>query len=117
VSTGFEKHCLSPWPHLYLNPFPRVNYGKLIDGIFAVLFTAITLWAVVYFVELHRTLKAKQTDLATKQRRLTADEARLRQQLEYLDRLQHDRVLVEQLIREKLRYAKGDEFVFRFEEK
>ena len=93
-----------------------MNYGKLIDGIFAVLFTAITLWAVVYFVELHRTLKAKQTDLATKQRRLATDQARLQQQLEYLDRLQHDRVLVEQIIRQKLGFAKGEEFVFRFEE-
>ncbi|HWA24687.1 MAG TPA: hypothetical protein VG734_03355 [Lacunisphaera sp.] len=93
-----------------------MNYGKLINGFFAALFTALTLCAVVYFVDMHRTLKAKQADLAAKQRRLAADEARLRQQLDYLDRLQHDRVLVEQLIREKLRYAKGDEFVFRFEE-
>lgn len=93
-----------------------MNYGKLIDGIFAALFTAITLWAIVYFVELHRTLKTKQTDLQVKQRRLTTDQARLQQQLDYLDRLQHDRVLVEQIIRQKLGYAKGEEFVFRFEE-
>lgn len=93
-----------------------MNYGKLIDGFFAVLFAALTLVAAVYFVDMHRTLKAKQADLAAKQRRLAADEARLQQQLEYLDRLQHDPVLVERIIREKLHYARGDEFVFRFEE-
>jgi len=93
-----------------------VNYGKLINGFFAALFAVLTLWAVVYFVDMHHTLKAKQADLAAKQQRLAADEARLDQQLKYLDRLQHDRVLVEQVIRQKLGYAKGEEFVFRFEE-
>ena len=42
--------------------------------------------------------------------------ALLAQQEKYLDRLRHDPALVEMLIRQKLGYAKGEEFVFRFEE-
>ncbi len=93
-----------------------MNYSKLVQGIFAALFTAITLWAVTFFVQMHRDLKALQAQQAANQRQLAAAEARVRMQEKYLDRLRHDPVLVEQLIRQKLGYAKGEEFVFRFEE-
>ena len=93
-----------------------MNYSKLVQGIFAVLFTAITLWAVAFFVQMHRDLKALQAQQAANQRQLAAAEARLQAQEKYLERLRHDPVLVEQLIRQKLGYAKGEEFVFRFEE-
>ncbi len=93
-----------------------MNYGKLIQGFFALLFTAITLWAVVHFVEMHRTLKARQAELAANQRQLAEAQARLQKQERYLERLRRDPVLVEQLIRQKLGYAKGEEFVFRFDE-
>lgn len=93
-----------------------MNYSKLVQGIFAVLFTAITLWAVAFFVQMHRDLKALQAQQAANQRQLAAAEARLQLQEKYLDRLRHDPVLVEQLIRQKLGYAKGEEFVFRFDE-
>jgi cell division protein DivIC len=93
-----------------------VNYSKLVQGIFAALFTAITLWAVAFFVEMHRDLKALQAQQAASQRQLAVAQARLEVQEKYLDRLRHDPVLVEQLIRQKLGYAKGGEFVFRFEE-
>ena len=93
-----------------------MNLSKFINGLFVVLFAGITLWAVTAFVGMQRELKAKQADLATKQRQLAEAEARLRAQTEYLDRLRHDPALVERLIRQKLAYAKSDEFVFRFEE-
>lgn len=93
-----------------------MNYSKLIQGFFAVLFTAITLWAVAFFVQMHRDLKALQAQQAANQRQLADAEAKLRQQEKYLDRLRHDPVLVEQLIRQKLGYAKGEEFIFRFDE-
>lgn len=93
-----------------------MNYGKLIQGIFTVLFAAITLWAVAFFVQMHRDLKTLRAQQAANQRQLAEAEARLQQQEKYLDRLRHDPVLVEQLIRQKLGYAKGEEFIFRFEE-
>lgn len=111
-----KKRCLRSAAHLYLDAFPRVNLSKLINGFFAVLFTAIALWAAAFFVSMHRELKALRAQEAANQRRLAAAEAKLAEQQQYLDRLRNDPALVEQIIREKLGYAKGDEFVFRFQE-
>lgn len=93
-----------------------MNPSKMVNGFFAVLFTAIALWAVVFFVEMHRELKSLQMQEETNRKRLAAAEAKLKEQTEYLDRLRNDPALVERIIRQKLGYAKGDEFVFRFEE-
>jgi len=116
ASTAFEKRCLSPAPHLYLAHLFPVNFSKVIQVIFVVAFAAITLWATTFFVQMHRELKALRAQETANQRRLEEAEARLAQQEKYLDRLKHDPALVEVLIRQKLGYAKGDEFVFRFEE-
>ena len=114
--TAFEKRCLSSPPHLYLALLFTVNFGKIIQVFFVVVFTAITLWATAFFVQMHRELKTLRAQEAANQRRLAEAEARLAQQEKYLDRLRHDPALVEMLIRQKLGYAKGEEFVFRFEE-
>ncbi|AOS45552.1 Septum formation initiator [Lacunisphaera limnophila] len=92
-----------------------MNPSKLVNGTFAVLFTGIALWAVVFFVEMNRELKALQLQEAANLRRLAAAEAKLKEQTEYLERLRHDPALLERIIRQKLGFAKGDEFVFRFE--
>jgi cell division protein FtsB len=116
ASTGFEKRCLDQAPHLYLASLFPVNFSKVIQVFFAVVFIAITLWATAFFVQMHRELKTMRAQEAENRQRLAEAEARLAQQEKYLDRLKHDPALVEVLIRQKLGYAKGDEFVFRFEE-
>ena len=93
-----------------------MNPSKLINGLFAVLFTAVTLWAVTFFVQMHRELKALRAQEEANRRRLAAAEAKLHEQEQYLERLRRDPALVERIIRQKLGYAKGDEFVFRFQE-
>ena len=93
-----------------------MNPSKLVNGFFAVLFTAIALWAVAFFVGMHRELKALQAQEEVNRARLAAAEEKLREQTEYLERLRHDPALVERIIRQKLGYAKGDEYIFRFEE-
>lgn len=93
-----------------------MNPSKLVNGFFAVLFTGIALWAVTFFVGMHRELKALQVQEEANRMRLAAAEAKLKDQSAYLDRLRNDPALVERIIRQKLGYAKGDEFVFRFEE-
>jgi hypothetical protein len=93
-----------------------VNFAKIIQVFFWVVFAAITLWAATFFVQMHRELKTLRAQETASQRRLSEAEARLAQQEKYLDRLRHDPTLVEMLIRQKLGYAKGEEFVFRFEE-
>lgn len=93
-----------------------MNLSKFINGLYVALFTGITLWAVTFFVEMSRELKVLQAQEAANQRRLAEAETKLKAQEKYLDRLRHDPALVEQLIRQKLAYARGNEFIFRFEE-
>ena len=94
-----------------------MNISKVILGVFGALFAAVTLWAVTFFVQMHREITALRAQENLNQQRLAEAETRLKAQEKYLDQLRNDPVLVERLIREKLGYAKSQEFVFRFEEK
>jgi cell division protein DivIC len=93
-----------------------MNPSKLVNGFFALLVTAVALWAVTFFVGMHRELKALQVQEAANRARLAAAEEKLREQTQYLERLRHDPALVERIIRQKLGYAKNDEYIFRFED-
>jgi cell division protein FtsB len=92
-----------------------MNWPKLTSGIFLAIFAGISLWAGVFFLQMHQELTAQRSQEAANRRRLDEAQARLEEQRKYLDRLQHDPALVETLIRKKLGYARSDEFVFRFE--
>ncbi len=93
-----------------------MNFRQLTLGLYAVLFVAVALWAVGFFVQMQRDLTALHLQENINQRRLAEATARLEVQQKYLDRLRHDPALVEHLIRQKLGYARAQEFVFRFEE-
>ena len=95
--------------------FP-VNLRNLIIGLYTVLFVAVGLWAVVFFLQIHRELTGIRAQEATHQRHLEEAKARLAEQQAYLQRLKNDPALVERLIREKLGYARPGEFIFRFED-
>jgi len=93
-----------------------MNLSKLLLGLAGVLFAGVALFAAVFFVQMQRDLTTLHRQEEANQRRLDAALARLAEQEKYLDRLQHDPALVERIIRQKLGYAKTQEFVFRFEE-
>jgi cell division protein FtsB len=93
-----------------------VNYSKLIIGFYSLLFAGVALWGVTFFVQMQRDLTILRIQENASLRRLDEARARLQAQEKYLDRLQHDPALVEQIIRQKLGYAKSAEFVFRFED-
>lgn len=93
-----------------------VNWPKLTSGIFLALFLGITLWAGVFFLQMHQELTVQRAQENANRLRLESAQARLEEQRKYLDRLQHDPALVETVIRKKLGYAREDEFVFRFED-
>jgi len=93
----------------------HLNSSRLILGFFGAAFVAVTLFAVSFFVQMHRDITALQAQEATNQRRLAEAQAKLAEQEKYLDQLRHDPALVERLIRQKLGYAKETEYVFRFE--
>lgn len=92
-----------------------MNWNRLINVSFAILFLVVAAWAGVFFLQMHRELTALKATEASNRRRLAAAEAKLKEQRQYLDRLRHDPELVERVIREKLGYTRPEEFVFRFE--
>ena len=107
---------LGPWAaSLSESPSP-VNFSKLIFGIYAALFVVVTVWAGDFFLQMHRDYAVLKAQEMANQRRLAEATARLDSQVKYLDQLRHDPVLVEKLIREKLHFAKEQEFIFRFED-
>jgi len=93
-----------------------MNFRQLILGLYAALFVAVALWAAGFFVQMQRDLTTLRRQESASRRRLAEAEARLQAQEKYLDRLRHDPALVERIIRQKLGYARTQEFVFRFEE-
>jgi len=93
-----------------------VNWSKTINLVYAALFLAITVWAGLFFLQMHRELTALRAQEESNRKRLAAAEAKLREQQTYLERLRNDPELVERVIRRKLGYVKPQEFVFRFEE-
>lgn len=94
----------------------RVNWHKVINGIFIALFLVVGGWSGLFFLQLHRDLTATRAREAENLAKLTAAQARLDQQRRYLEQLRHDPVLVEKVIRQKLGYVRSEEFVFRFDD-
>jgi cell division protein FtsB len=93
-----------------------MNWSKFVTGLFMLLFAGIALCAAVFFLQMHRELTTQRALEAANQHRLEEAQAKLAQQLKYLDQLQHDPALIESVIRKKLGYIRADEFVFRFED-
>ena len=93
-----------------------MNWSKVILGIFGAAFAAVLLWGVSFFVQMHREITVLRAQENHNRKRLEETEAKLASQEKYLEQLRHDPVLIERLIRERLKYSKGEEFVFRFED-
>jgi cell division protein DivIC len=93
-----------------------VNFSKLILGIYGALFVVVAVWAGGFFLQIHRDYMALKAQETTNQRRLAEAQARLHTQEKYLEQLRNDPVLIEGIIRQKLGYAREQEFIFRFED-
>jgi cell division protein DivIC len=101
---------------IFIWKFLPVNFSKLILGFYGALFVAVVVWSGAFFVQMHRDYTALKAQETANQRRLAEAEARLQTQEKYLDQLRHDPALIEHIIRQKLGYAREQEFVFRFED-
>ena len=93
-----------------------MNWHKVISGMFVALFLAVAVWAGIFFLQMHRDLSVLRAQEAANQRRLNEAQAKLDSQQKYLDELRHDPEVVEAVIRRKLGYIRGQEFIFRFED-
>lgn len=95
---------------------PNVNWNKVITVVFVVLFAAVAGWGALFFLELNRELSVLRTHEQNHQRKLAEAREKLAEQERHLERLRRDPALIEQVVRQKLGYARANEFVFRFEE-
>jgi cell division protein FtsB len=99
----------------FIGPVTAVKLRRLIVGLYFVLFVGLGLASAVFFWQTRAEYNRYRQIEADNQRRLAAAEARLEQQKLILDRLRTDHAYVEKIIRQRLGYAKPDEFIFRFD--
>jgi cell division protein DivIC len=80
-----------------------------------VLLVGLAIWAGGLFLEARAEyLQLKQAQVAA-EAKLAAARSRLAEQERVLERLKSDPVFVEKVIRDRLKYARPGEMVFRFE--
>ena len=92
------------------------NLRRVIVGFYFVLFLGVGLTGGVFLLQARAEYDLLKRQEAVSRRRLAELEAKLREQERIIDRLRHDPVYVEKVIRRRLNYAKPDEFLFRFED-
>ncbi len=92
-----------------------MNLRRIIVGLYWLLFAAVGVASAAFCwqtkAEYNRLLRLE----AASQQRLADAQARLAEQEKILQRLQTDPAYVEKIIRQRLLYAKPEEFIFRFE--
>ncbi|HVU34416.1 MAG TPA: septum formation initiator family protein [Opitutaceae bacterium] len=91
-----------------------MNVRRLIIALYVVLLAGISLAAGAVFLDARAQYRQlRQAELANRQR-LAAAKARLQEQQVTLQRLKNDPEFVERAIRQRLKYAKPGEYIFRF---
>lgn len=89
---------------------------QLIVAFYLLLFLSVGAGSAAFFWQTRKEYnQLRQVELAT-QRRLAEAEQRLREQEHVLQRLRADPAYVEMKIRQRLGYARPEEFIFRFDE-
>ena len=89
---------------------------QIIVAFYLLLFLSVGAGSSVFFWQTRQEYnQLRQVELAT-QRRLNEAEERLREQERLLHRLRTDPSYVEMKIRQRLGYARPEEFIFRFEQ-
>ncbi len=93
-----------------------MNSRRLLAGLYVLLFLALSLGAGTLYLKLRqgydrqrRAQEALRKDVAELRGKVAAQE-------KYLERLRTDPVLVDRLLRERLKYSRPNEWVFDFVE-
>lgn len=93
-----------------------MNLRRLIIAIYLVLFVGIGVTAAGFFWSTQQEFEQLKLQEARSRNRLAELKVRLAEQERVLQRLREDPAYVEREIRRRLRYAKPDEVIFRFED-
>jgi cell division protein FtsB len=92
-----------------------VNVRRIILSLYLLLFVGIIVTSAAFFLQTREEYQRLKGLEARSQKRIVELETKLKAQQQILDRLQNDPAYVERVIRKQLRYAKPDEYIFRFE--
>ncbi len=93
-----------------------MNARRFIISMYLVVFAGTLLMSGVFFWQTRAEYRQLQEVERRSARRLAELELRLKEQQVILERLRNDPAFVERVIRRQLKYAKPDEYIFRFEE-
>jgi cell division protein FtsB len=89
---------------------------RLILSLYFVVFIGLLLMSGAFFVQTREEYRRLKEVEARSDRQLADLELKLKEQQRILERLRNDPSYVERVIRRQLKYAKPDEFIFRFDE-
>lgn len=89
---------------------------RVIISLYLVVFIGTLVTSGVFFWQTRAEYRQLKDVQERSQRHLNELEVRLKEQQVMLERLRNDPAYVERIIRRQLKYAKPDEYIFRFEE-
>jgi cell division protein FtsB len=93
-----------------------VNSRRLLVGLYLLLFLGLSLGAGTLFLKLRQGYDRQRLAQEALRKDVADLRARIAAQEKYLERLRTDPVLVERLLRERLKYSRPNEWVFDFVE-
>lgn len=93
-----------------------MNFRRLIIAVYLALFLGVAVTSGVFFWRSHQEYENLRTQERQVRQRLAEAEQRLKDQERILERLRTDPIYVERVIRQRLGYAKPDEYIFRIRE-
>lgn len=92
-----------------------MNLRRFILALYLALIVGIGLTGGLYFMDARAEYNRLLRIQAESRRRVAEAELKLKYQEQVIERLRSDPAYVEKVIRSKLRYARPEEYVFRFE--
>ncbi len=92
-----------------------MNLNRFILSLYLLFILGLALAAGLYFHESQAEYARLRRIEVENRRRVDEAQARLKLQEKILERMRHDPVYVDQVIRQKLGYAKPEEYIYRFE--
>lgn len=93
-----------------------MNTGKLVNLLFAVALIAVAVVAAVFLYRDYQHYDKLERERQILEKRLASLERESEKREGQIEKLQGDSEYIESVIRSKLKYAKEDETIFRFEE-
>uniref|UniRef100_UPI00404A7874 FtsB family cell division protein n=1 Tax=Cephaloticoccus sp. TaxID=1985742 RepID=UPI00404A7874 len=93
-----------------------MNLRRVIVSLYLALFLGVAVMSGVFFWQAQQEYDQLREQEQSNRKRLAEATQRLHEQEKILDRLRTDPTYVEKVIRQRLGYAKPDEYIFRIKE-